>query len=92
MNFSSIKDFVEKVVVTNSYERIKSLNCKGLYVLSYFFEEIGEKGIFTDDEWQIKPFYDNLLKFSKNKPSSKWDIDFNKFLRSVKRCLKTGNT
>lgn len=87
MNFSSIKDFVEKVVVTNSYERIKSLNCNGLYVLSYFFKGIEERGIFTDDEWQIKPFYDNLLKYSKNKPNSKWDIDFNKFLRSVKRCL-----
>lgn len=87
MNFSALREFVEKVVETNSYERIKSLNFDGLYVLSYYFEEIRNQRIFNDDEWQIRPFYDNLLKFSKNKPNSKWDIEFTKFLRSIKCCL-----
>lgn len=87
MNFSTLREFVEKVVKTNSYDRIKSLNFDGLYVLSYYFEEIRNQRIFNDDEWQIKTFYDNLLKFSKNKPNSKWDIEFTKFLRSIKCCL-----
>lgn len=87
MNFSTLREFVEKVVETNSYERIKSLNFDGLYVLSYYFEEIRNQRIFNDDEWQIRPFYDNLFIFSKEKPNSKWDIEFTKFLRSIKCCL-----
>ena len=89
ITLSTIPEFVKDVVETNSFNRIVSLSSSGLYMLSFWFDDIQkDENLVEELQGSIETFYNELSKHKKEKVKSKWDIDFNLFLQSVSGCTK----
>lgn len=81
---SDIRCFVENMVITGCYDKIKNLSSQGICTLEKTFRGIKDPDSFLMEfQDSISQFFNNTKQYRIENPSSKWDIDFNCFLDNL---------